>query len=791
MKKVLLLFLIGMMGWVVTFAQNNVTLTFSCQTNDGGYVQPESIIIENLTRNWVDTIYYPDTVCVLDVSMGVSNISKDNGVLVLPNPFDGTTQVNVQSSNSEKVKIRLTDMRGRVCAEYDGVLQEGVNIFNIALTTPQTYVLSVQTASGIRSLKMENVGCAGSNRISCGGITGNSMPLPQLKNSLSNTFQLGDELGFTAYVRFGDTLLAHQLVTRIVNADEHIVITFPVIADDSNLTFCQVSSFKPYEIGFGNTISHVQDFDGNLYPVVQIGNQCWIKENLRSTHYTDGTTIPSSDTAQSITAPYRYAPDNNEDNVLAYGYLYNWPAVMHGASSSAAEPSKVQGICPTGWHVPSSGELSFSGLDGKALADSIGWMTSTVANSVGNNPSLNNSSGFSIRPAGTVGMSANNWDFVGFGRYARFWSTVGYGNEAAYCYLNYDSRVLFGFPTISKSYGLSIRCVRDDLRADVVTDSVIITSDSSVILNGTVLSDNGNPVLNRGFYGTTSVSYPTAPIISTYEGGGTGVFHSSVNGIPIGIPYSVRAFAYNDAGWSYGEPVSFIITNPMETLPCPNAPTVTDYDGNVYNTVQIGSQCWMKENLRTTSYSDGTPILLSDTSSMETACRYYPGDDSSKVLEYGYLYNRRAVMNEESSSYAIPSGVQGVCPTGWHVPSSNEWNLLKSYVAMCGNYGCGGDNANIAKALVDSVGWSFSTFPCAAGNDLSANNATGFGARAAGQRSSNAWAVGWMTNIWSASDYSSANKLGYNFVITANDNSVQDLGHCSYSYGLSVRCIRN
>ena len=83
-------------------------------------------------------------------------------------------------------------------------------------------------------------------------------------------------------------------------------------------------------------------------------------ENLRTTRFADGTTIPLW--AYGVAGPACFAPGNgssneeNTDNVDRYGYLYNWAAVMHGASSSSAVPSGVQGICPTGWHVPSDAE---------------------------------------------------------------------------------------------------------------------------------------------------------------------------------------------------------------------------------------------------------------------------------------------------------------------------------------------------------------------------------------------------------------------------------------------------
>lgn len=78
----------------------------------------------------------------------------------------------------------------------------------------------------------------------------------------------------------------------------------------------------------------VQDVDGNSYDAVRIGDQVWMATNLKTTHYADGTEIPQGTTISDTTA-YRYCPSNNPQTVDKYGYLYNWPAVMHGEFSMA------------------------------------------------------------------------------------------------------------------------------------------------------------------------------------------------------------------------------------------------------------------------------------------------------------------------------------------------------------------------------------------------------------------------------------------------------------------------
>lgn len=107
--------------------------------------------------------------------------------------------------------------------------------------------------------------------------------------------------------------------------------------------------------------------------------------------------------------------------------------------------------------------------------------------------------------------------------------------------------------------------------------------------------------------------------------------------------------------------------------PCPGTPTVTDTDGNVYNTVLIGNQCWMNENLNTTKDAAGSPIT-----------RYCYSDNLNNCDLYGGLYNWPTLMNGASGSNSNPSGVQGICPTGWHVPSDAEWTQLVDYFVAQG-----------------------------------------------------------------------------------------------------------
>ena len=217
---------------------------------------------------------------------------------------------------------------------------------------------------------------------------------------------------------------------------------------------------------------------------------------------------------------------------------------------------------------------------------------------------------------------------------------------------------------------------------------------------------------------------------------------------------------------------------------------VTDFDGNVYKTVKLGNQVWMAENLRTTRYADGTLIPLGTEGNYVVAYRYYPDGNSANVSDYGCLYNWAAVMNGSASSDANPSGVQGICPDGWHVPSDAEWTELGIYVSSQSQYVCG-DYTGIAKALASEEGWNSLTDPydiCEVGINPDANNATGFSARPAGGYYGNYDSFGGNANFWSATQNGSgvayARGLYYN-------NATVDRSSSNKDNGYSVRCIRN
>ena len=342
----------------------------------------------------------------------------------------------------------------------------------------------------------------------------------------------------------------------------------------------------------------------------------------------------------------------------------------------------------------------------------------------------------------------------------------------------------------------SVRCLRNSCGCNltlpnVTTIAVNTITYTTVSYSGDVTSSGGTTVSSRGVCWSTSQN-PTIANNHTTDGSGAGVFNGILTGLTSGTTYYIRAYAINSVGTTYGNEVVFTtLDQSSEGQPCPNAATVTDYDGNTYNTVKIGDQCWMKENLRTTHYANGVSIPTGSTQSY-TAPYYYNYSYCNSNIPHtqcGYLYNWVAVMNGAVSSNANPSGVQGICPTGWHVPSDAEWTQLENYVGLL--HPCNGNSSNIAKSLSSTNGWNNSYSNCTPGNSSSTNDATGFSGVPAGLYSNGGQGYdGESAYFWSSTEYNYRSIYSFYRRLKYNSESVyrDDIAN---NAGLSVRCIRD
>jgi uncharacterized protein (TIGR02145 family) len=195
---------------------------------------------------------------------------------------------------------------------------------------------------------------------------------------------------------------------------------------------------------------------------------------------------------------------------------------------------------------------------------------------------------------------------------------------------------------------------------------------------------------------------------------------------------------------------------------------VSDIDGNSYNTIRTGTQIWMAENLRTTSFNDGTEIALTESSSTWDTLSFpgfcwYDNDEADHKESYGALYN----------GYAVNTGK--LCPDGWHVPSADEWQQLIDFL---------GDTIS-GGGMLKEEGTSHWLPP-----NKGADNSSGFGARAAGIRYFEGTfnALLSFTSFWSASKTGDENQF---YLSLYYANSGISINHISKKHGFSVRCVKD
>lgn len=235
--------------------------------------------------------------------------------------------------------------------------------------------------------------------------------------------------------------------------------------------------------------STIMDIDNNSYNTVEVGTQCWTKENLRVRKYNDGTVIrfdKSGGTAGNIShtwgglglrygAHTLYEHDSTAipSNLSYYGYLYNWYAVA-GIIGDGGPSTK--NICPTGWHVPSDPEwtVMIQNLDPSQVVNSVNVATftgdqSTTAGIVMKSGSnlwsaaspaspRTNTSDFSVLPGGYREIDGSFYDVRD---YASFWTATEFNSlNAWYRDLNHDNSNV-GRDNYDKPAGLSVRCLKD------------------------------------------------------------------------------------------------------------------------------------------------------------------------------------------------------------------------------------------------------------------------------------------------------------------------------------------
>ncbi len=294
----------------------------------------------------------------------------------------------------------------------------------------------------------------------------------------------------------------------------------------------------------------------------------------------------------------------------------------------------------------------------------------------------------------------------------------------------------------------------------VTSVSGVASSSSTAQIRGST-NPNGQIVTNKFQYGTSSSNLIYIDANPTQAKGFDNLtFQTELTNLTEGTSYQFRSVVITTSDTLYGD---------FQTFTTPVRITVTDVEGNVYETVTIGSQTWMKENLKTTKYRNGDVITTTTPSTLniesESSPSYYwnVNSDPNSTANYGLLY-----------TWYTMSDSRNVCPTGWHVPNNNEWTLLLNYL---------GGGTLAAGKIKSTNNWN--------SPNTGANNDSGFSAIPAGGRGFSGIFYGFGTTaiFWSTTDPGSSNAT---YLYLTHDNSLSEL----YNIGLkktggAIRCIKD
>ncbi len=513
--------------------------------------------------------------------------------------------------------------------------------------------------------------------------------------------------------------------------------------DKNNLLFYNIGSISqtPGNSGFicGEQFTDIRN--GKSYNTVQIGNQCWMAENLNI-----GTDVSVQGYQHNDSVIEKYCYDCDE-----YGGLYSYGEAMDYKNIEGS-----QGICPNEWHVPTDEDWSIliDFLGGEIIAGSKMKETGNLHWNLPNNDATNES--------GFTGLGGGLRSEIGSihypGEIAMFWSSSlepifweAFNRELT------SSNGIVTTGTSSEFSGLSLRCIHGmPALNDPPTEpsnpnppNGSIDQPLNIILTWEC-EDPENKPLRIGVYFDT-----INPPQEYYEVWDKNLFepYSQIEG---NTDYYWRVVAADHLRDTTYGPVWTFKTGICEST------FIDERDGQSYSTIRIGNQCWMAENLNV-----GTPLNFVSQEDNGIIEKYCIDCDV-----YGGLYQYWEMMD-----YNYVEGSQGICPEGWYVPTDEDWYKLTIYLG--GEESAGGQLKEASTAHWNAP-------------NVDATNSTGFTALPGGYRGSTGSysGLGSEANFWTSTEEGGPMNVHiWQRKLTSGEGAIFDDLRW-YDNSLSVRCIK-
>ena len=421
----------------VTFNLSALNYTISFTSSLLAFTQSGYVVVQNLTQGTTVTIPANNTLTLaMTPSTFDSQINENENISISQSPESEITKVSFLAHNEGITQINIFSIDGQNIVSLNKKLSQGIN--NLELSLPKgLFILQIQGINFRYTEKIINSYAFKSKpTISFVGINNQQNLMPQkAKNEIESTVQMT--------YKTGDCLL-YKVTWSTYST---IVTDVPTGSKTINFNFFSC-----------------KDADLNNYSCVTIGTQTWMVENLRTSKYSNGSTIQNVTSATiwpGLTTGAWCNFNNDVTNDSQYGKLYNWYAV-----------NDPRNIAPVGWHVATDAEwttlknyvsshLGTSISLAKALASTSNWLSDSSAGSIGNNLLINNYSGFSAIPGSGRSSTTGLFGLLGTG--GIWWTSSTYSTSdptgIAYFMNNNDNSIRSG--GINRAGGWSVRCIKD------------------------------------------------------------------------------------------------------------------------------------------------------------------------------------------------------------------------------------------------------------------------------------------------------------------------------------------
>jgi len=501
------------------------TITF---TANGASTILDQVVVTNLMQGTSVTVPAGSSLLLIDAT-SVPQLNIDESLRISPNPIITKAKVSFYTKIGGPTLINVFGMDGKKITGLVENLQTGDNEFS--LTLPKgVYVLHIIDKDNTHTAKV----ISQNNNYAAIEFSGIIKAIDIVANKVNSA---SINMNYNA----GDILIFKAISGNFVS------ILADVISVDKTVNFNMVECI---------------DQEGNYYPVVTIGSQIWLAENLNTSRFRNNVAIAdkTNDSGWGTTTNAAYSDYASPSTSRTYGKLYNGYAVTN-----------LNNLAPVGWHIPTD-------TDWTLLSDFLGGLNRSgsklkekgVSHWMTENTDATNETGFTALPGGTRSTDGNMYDFGSIG----YWWSATEGsnvNSSWYRYLQNSSGDLFR-AFYNKNAGMSVRCVIGDLA--ILSTSGVSSITSSNASCGGEISFNGNlDIVSKGICWSTTTN-PTINNDKTVDGSGTGAFNSSITGLTINNTYYVRAYATNSFGTAYGSQVSFSTKTP--TLSTSAITSITD-----------------------------------------------------------------------------------------------------------------------------------------------------------------------------------------------------------------------